>query len=172
MREAWREVMFADTDQLAKATRDPVAPATRSKAALAKAARHTLADGTPVHSFSTLMAELATCGHARGAPGTRCIVQQGLHPAVQEALAPQGHLAPIQIDLGGDVLVLPALSGQQHDLDPLLRASLDAASARQGRQLSLNSGTQFDSWSNAHDDLRRGRGVPHQISSTLSSALH
>jgi transposase len=60
MREAWRELMFADTDQNAKATRDPVAPAKRSKAALAKAARHTLDDGTPVHSFSTLMAELAT----------------------------------------------------------------------------------------------------------------
>ena len=60
MREAWRELMFADTNQLARATRDPVAPATRSKAALAKAARHALDDGTPVHSFSTLMAELAT----------------------------------------------------------------------------------------------------------------
>ncbi len=60
MREAWRELMFADTDQQAKAVRDPVAPATRSKAALAKAARHALDDGTPVHSFSTLMAELAT----------------------------------------------------------------------------------------------------------------
>ena len=60
MREAWRELMFADTDQQAKATRDPVAPARRSKAALAKAARHTLDDGTPVHSFSTLMTELAT----------------------------------------------------------------------------------------------------------------
>ena len=60
MREAWRELMFADTEQQAKAVRDPVAPATRSKAALAKATRHTLNDGTPVHSFSTLMAELAT----------------------------------------------------------------------------------------------------------------
>ena len=60
MREAWRELMFADTDQQAKVTRDPVAPAKRSKAALAKAARHTLDDGTPAHSFSTLMAELAT----------------------------------------------------------------------------------------------------------------
>jgi transposase len=60
MREAWRELMFADTDQLAKATRDPVAPAKRSKAALAKAARHTLDDGTPAHSFATLMADLAT----------------------------------------------------------------------------------------------------------------
>ena len=60
MREAWRELMFADTNQAAKATRDPVAPAKRSKAALAKVADHTLDDGTPVHSFSTLMAELAT----------------------------------------------------------------------------------------------------------------
>ena len=60
MREAWRELMFADTDQQAKATRDPVAPAMRSEAALAKVARHTLDDDTPVHSFGTLMAELAT----------------------------------------------------------------------------------------------------------------
>ncbi len=60
MREAWRALMFADPDQQAKATRDPVAPAQRSKAALAKAARRTLDDGTPVHSFATLLAELAT----------------------------------------------------------------------------------------------------------------
>jgi transposase len=60
MREAWRELMFADTDQAAKASRDPVAPAKRSKAALAKAARHTLDDGTPAHSFATLLDELAT----------------------------------------------------------------------------------------------------------------
>ena len=60
LREAWRELMFADTDQAAKAKRDPLAPARRSRAALAKVARRTLEDGTPVHSFSTLMAELAT----------------------------------------------------------------------------------------------------------------
>jgi transposase len=60
MREAWAPLMFADTDQAAKATRDPVAPAKRSKPALAKAATHTLDDGTPAHSFATLMAELAT----------------------------------------------------------------------------------------------------------------
>ncbi len=60
LREAWRERMFADTDQQAKATRDPVAPARRSKAALVKAARHTLDDGTPVHSFATLLGDLAT----------------------------------------------------------------------------------------------------------------
>jgi hypothetical protein len=60
MREAWRELMFADTEQKAKATRDPVAPAKRSEAALLKVASHTLDDGTPAHSFSTLLAELAT----------------------------------------------------------------------------------------------------------------
>jgi transposase len=60
MREAWRELMFADTDQQAKTTRDPVAPAKRSQAALAKAMRHTLDDGTPAHSFATLLADLGT----------------------------------------------------------------------------------------------------------------
>ena len=60
MREAWRELMFADTEQQAKLTRDPVAPAKRSRSALAKAARHTLDDGTPVHSFATLLEELST----------------------------------------------------------------------------------------------------------------
>jgi transposase len=60
MREAWRELMFADIDQVAKATRDPVAPAVRSQSALDKAAGHTVDDGTPAHSFSTLMAELGS----------------------------------------------------------------------------------------------------------------
>jgi hypothetical protein len=60
MREAWRELMFADEDQQAKHTRDPVAPAKRSEAAERKAASHQLEDGTPAHSFATLMAELAT----------------------------------------------------------------------------------------------------------------
>ena len=58
MREAWRELMFADIDQVAKATRDPVAPAQRSQLALDKVASHRVDDGTPAHSFSTLMAEL------------------------------------------------------------------------------------------------------------------
>ena len=75
MREAWRELMFADVDTKAKAVRDPVAPAKRSKAALAKVASHTLDDGTPAHSFSTLMAELATivrntCRTPNAAPDT------------------------------------------------------------------------------------------------------
>jgi len=60
LREAWRELMFADTDQAAKATRDPVAPAKRSPATLTKIASKLLDDDTPAHSFATLMAELAT----------------------------------------------------------------------------------------------------------------
>lgn len=60
LREAWRELLFADEDQAAKQTRDPVAPATRSNAAKAKAAAHTLNDGSPAHSFATLLAELST----------------------------------------------------------------------------------------------------------------
>jgi hypothetical protein len=60
MREAWRPVLFADEDQLAKTTRDPVAAAKRSAAAEAKAASHLLDDGTPAHSFATLQQELAT----------------------------------------------------------------------------------------------------------------
>ena len=60
MREAWRPLLFADEDQLAKTTRDPVAPAKRSAAAEAKAASHRLDDGTPAHSFATLQQELAT----------------------------------------------------------------------------------------------------------------
>ncbi len=71
LREAWRELLFADEDQAAKQTRDPVAPATRSNAAKAKAAAHTLDDGSPAHSFATLLAELSTIvRNTCRAPGT------------------------------------------------------------------------------------------------------
>jgi len=60
MREAWRELMFADEEQAAKADRNPVTPAKRSASALAKIRRRQLDDGSPVHSFATLLSELAT----------------------------------------------------------------------------------------------------------------
>lgn len=60
MLEAWRELLFSDEDQQAHLTRDPVAPAERSPAALHKAATHALDDGTEVHSFRTLLKELST----------------------------------------------------------------------------------------------------------------
>jgi transposase len=60
MREAWRSLLFADEDQQAKQQRDPVAPARRSQKAQQKAFTHTLPEGSPVHSFATLLQELAT----------------------------------------------------------------------------------------------------------------
>jgi len=58
--EVWRPLLFADEDQAAKTKRDPVAPAKRSQAALDKVDTHLTADGNPVHSLRTLIAELAT----------------------------------------------------------------------------------------------------------------
>ena len=60
LKEAWRALLFADEDPAAKATRDPVAPAERSAGAKAKIARRHHEDGTPIHSFPTLLTELAT----------------------------------------------------------------------------------------------------------------
>lgn len=58
--EAWRPLLFTDEDQAAKAKRDPVAPAERSEEALQKVLTHTLPDGTPAHSFRTLLEELSS----------------------------------------------------------------------------------------------------------------
>jgi len=58
--EAWRSLLFTDEDQAAKATRDPIAPAKRSDAALDKVHTRLSSDGQPVHSLRTLLAELAT----------------------------------------------------------------------------------------------------------------
>lgn len=60
IREAWRSLLFADEDQQAKQHRDPVAPARRSQKAQQKALTHTLPEGSPVHSFATLLQELST----------------------------------------------------------------------------------------------------------------
>jgi hypothetical protein len=60
MMESWRELLFCDEDQQAKTTRDPVAPAKRSDAALVKVHTKVLDDGTPVHSFHTLLQDLSS----------------------------------------------------------------------------------------------------------------
>jgi len=59
MMQALRPMLFADemTDEQ-KAQRDPVSTARRSEAALRKASRKTLDDGSTVHSFRTLLCEL------------------------------------------------------------------------------------------------------------------
>ncbi|MBC8424042.1 transposase [bacterium] len=58
MIEAWRPLLFADEDQQAKTSRDPVAPARRSQKAMQKVAAKRLDDGSAVHSFRTLLDHL------------------------------------------------------------------------------------------------------------------
>jgi len=60
MMESWRALLFCDEDQQAKTMRDPVAPAQRSRAALDKVHAKVLDDGTPVHSFHTLLKDLSS----------------------------------------------------------------------------------------------------------------
>jgi transposase len=60
MVQAWRPLTFADEDQDAKKTRDPVAPAKRSDEALAKAALKTTENDEPVHSFRSLLNHLGS----------------------------------------------------------------------------------------------------------------
>ncbi len=59
--EAWKPMLFADEAPADEAReRDPVAPAKRSAAALAKAQNRRLADGSPALSFRGLLTHLAT----------------------------------------------------------------------------------------------------------------
>jgi hypothetical protein len=58
LRKAWAPICF--TDEAPPPRADPVAPATRSEGALAKVSRHKSDDGEALHSFGTLLGELAT----------------------------------------------------------------------------------------------------------------
>ncbi len=58
LRRAWAPLCFSD--EAPPERTDPVAPAKRSAAALAKVYRHTDQAGEGLHSFSTLLDELAT----------------------------------------------------------------------------------------------------------------
>ena len=60
MKEALRPVLFADEEQQAKQSRDPVAPSKRSKSALRKVHSKKLEDGTRVDSFRTLLHHMST----------------------------------------------------------------------------------------------------------------
>jgi transposase len=60
MLQAWRPLLFCDEEQAAKKTRDPVAPAKRSAAALRKVRTKRLDDGSEVHSFHTLLKLLSS----------------------------------------------------------------------------------------------------------------
>jgi Transposase DDE domain len=62
MKQALAPILFQDNDKPAAADKraDPVAPAQRSDEALTKAARKHTEDDTPVHSFTSLLTDLAT----------------------------------------------------------------------------------------------------------------
>jgi Transposase DDE domain len=62
MKQVLAPILFQDNDKPAAAAKraNPVAPAQRSDEALNKAARKRTDDDTPVHSFTTLLADLAT----------------------------------------------------------------------------------------------------------------
>jgi hypothetical protein len=62
MKQALAPILFQDNNKPAAAAKrtDPVAPAQRSDQALTKAARKRTGDDYPVHSFTSLLADLAT----------------------------------------------------------------------------------------------------------------
>ena len=63
MRRALAPILFEDEELPEdRKRRDPILPAKPSESAKLKKATHQTADGLPVHSFETLMAELATRG--------------------------------------------------------------------------------------------------------------
>ena len=76
MRRAWAELLFDDDDRpaAAAAKSSPVAAAQVSRAAQRKAAGKRTADGRPVHSFRTLLQDLATL--------TRNVVRLGDAPPI------------------------------------------------------------------------------------------
>jgi transposase len=76
MRQRLAPMLFDDTDkQAAEAARaSPVAPAQRSEAAIRKQTTGVTPDGLPVHSFRTLLADLATL--------TRNIIVTAIAPAL------------------------------------------------------------------------------------------
>jgi hypothetical protein len=61
MRERLKPILFDDAEPDQAERTSPVAPAKPSESAKTKRARKTTAEGMPVHSFQTLLRDLATC---------------------------------------------------------------------------------------------------------------
>jgi len=91
MKEAWREMLFSDEDQQAKKTRDPVAPAKRSAQALEKVHSKKLENGSPVHSFQTLLESLTTIVRntcrRKGASSNECCFTMTTNPNAEQQRA-------------------------------------------------------------------------------------
>ena len=91
MRQAWAPLLFDDETLAAeRKTRDPVAPAKPSSSAKRKKAVRRTEDGLPIHSFTTLMAELATRCRNRcrlKADPQNHIINQNTEPTALQARA-------------------------------------------------------------------------------------
>ena len=99
LRRAWAPLLFED-EQLAelRRQRDPILPATGSPSAQQKKLTRQTADGFPVHSFATLMAELA--GRARVTYGLK---SDGSAPSFQQVPEP----TPLQAKAYALLALLP-----------------------------------------------------------------
>lgn len=99
MRQALVPLLFDDKSlPIDRQYRDPVAPAESSATAKQKKARRVIRDGWPVHSYTTLMAELGTrCRH-------RCRLKSDLDsPAIHQDTEP----TPLQAHAQELIRLLP-----------------------------------------------------------------
>jgi hypothetical protein len=91
MREAWAPLLFQDEElSRQRKQRDPVAPAQPSASARHKKSARQSSDGFPLHSFKTLLAELAkrcrnTCT-VKTDPASRFTTCTDLTPLQAQAL--------------------------------------------------------------------------------------
>ena len=99
LERAWAPLLFRDEDR--PELPDPVAPAQRSEAALAKAHTQRLPDGTPVHSFRTLLKDLATLTRNRvvpvGAPDEAAFEIDAIPTQLQARALAQLELTPSSV---------------------------------------------------------------------------
>jgi hypothetical protein len=96
MRRALAPLLFDDEDhETAQAQRSSiVAPAQRSTAAQQKAVSKQTADGLPVHSFRSLLADLATLTRHRVRMGEQTFDMLATPTAVQERALDLLHVRP------------------------------------------------------------------------------
>jgi len=100
LRRAWASLLFDDEElPEARQLRDPVAPAQPSEQVRRKKSERLNADGLPIHSFHTLMKELATrCRHQcrlKTVPNSPLIRQETQPTPLQSRALELIHLLPV-----------------------------------------------------------------------------
>ena len=96
LRRAWAPLLFEDEERREeRKRRDPILPAQPSASAKAKKSSHQTADGLPVQSFATLLAELASrarvtyrdqIGRRERSPANRCLQPTPLQARAYELI--------------------------------------------------------------------------------------